>query len=150
MASSISKFNSELRKDGSVSERPTDSQRDSEDYHSLKKRSREERDLEEAKKERDALRHQRKRELERDRRMEVAGKKNSKSLRDEERDISEKIALGQAQPSARETMFDQRLFNQTSGLDTGFGEEDDYNLYDRPLFTDRTAASIYKNVKEIP
>jgi len=23
-------------------------------------------------------------------------------------------------------------------------------LYDRPLFTDRTAASIYKNVKEIP
>jgi len=35
-------------------------------------------------------------------------------------------------------------------LDTGFGEEDDYNLYDRPLFTDRTAASIYKNVKEIP
>lgn len=47
-------------------------------------------------------------------------------------------------------MFDQRLFNQTSGLDAGFGEEDDYNLYDRPLFTDRTAASIYKNVKEIP
>jgi SNW domain-containing protein 1 len=82
--------------------------------------------------------------------MEVAGKKNLKSLRDDERDISEKIALGQAQPSSRETMFDQRLFNQTSGLDTGFGEEDDYNLYDRPLFTDRTAASIYKNVKEIP
>lgn len=47
-------------------------------------------------------------------------------------------------------MFDQRLFNQTSGLDTGFGEEDDYNLYDKPLFTDRTAASIYKNVKEVP
>ena len=47
-------------------------------------------------------------------------------------------------------MFDQRLFNQTSGLDTGFGEEDDYNLYDKPLFTDRAAASIYKNVKEIP
>jgi hypothetical protein len=23
-------------------------------------------------------------------------------------------------------------------------------LYDKPLFTDRTAASIYKNVKEIP
>jgi len=26
--------------------------------------------------------------------MEVAGKKNSKTMRDEERDISEKIALG--------------------------------------------------------
>ncbi len=106
--------------------------------------------MEEAKKERDALRYQRKREIERYRRMEVAGKKNSKTMRDKERDISEKIALGQAQPSGRETMFDQRLFNQTSGLDTGFGEDDDYNLYDKPLFADRTAASIYKNVKEIP
>ena len=90
VASSISKFNSELRKEGSESE--IDSRRDSE--YTGKKRSREERELEEAKKERDALRHQRKREIERDRRMEVAGKKNSKSLRDEERDISEKIALG--------------------------------------------------------
>ncbi len=92
MASSISKFNSELRKDGE-SERGED-RRESE--YIGKKRSREERDLEEAKRERDQLRHQRKREIERDRRMEVAGKKNSKSLRDDERDISEKIALGQA------------------------------------------------------
>jgi SNW domain-containing protein 1 len=46
-------------------------------------------------------------------------------------------------------MFDQRLFNQSSGLDTGFGEDDDYNLYDKPLFADRTAASIYKGVKEV-
>eukprot|EP00347_Sterkiella_histriomuscorum_P004365 403360736 len=135
MASSISKFNSELRKD-------------TEDI-SGKKRSREEKDLEEAKKERDDLRYQRKREIERDRRMEVAGKKKSKTTRDEERDISEKIALGQAQPTSREAMFDQRLFNQASGLDSGFGEEDDYNLYDKPLFADRTAASIYKNVKEV-
>uniref|UniRef100_A0A7S3CU66 Uncharacterized protein n=1 Tax=Strombidium rassoulzadegani TaxID=1082188 RepID=A0A7S3CU66_9SPIT len=45
-------------------------------------------------------------------------------------------------------MYDQRLFNQTSGLDSGFGHEDDYNLYDKPLFGDRTAASIYKNIKK--
>ena len=44
-------------------------------------------------------------------------------------------------------MFDQRLFNQTAGLAQGFGDEEDYNLYDKPLFADRTAASIYKNVK---
>lgn len=46
MASSLSKFNSELRKD-------------TEDYNHIsgKKRSREEKELEEAKKERDALRH---------------------------------------------------------------------------------------------
>lgn len=43
-------------------------------------------------------------------------------------------------------MFDQRLFNQTSGLGAGFGDDEDYNLYDKPLFADRTAASIYKNI----
>jgi SNW domain-containing protein 1 len=52
VASSISKFNSELRKDG---ESEHGSRRDSE--YTGKKRSREERELEEAKKERDALRH---------------------------------------------------------------------------------------------
>ena len=101
MASSISKFNSELRKDHG-SETPG-----TEDILSGRKRfSREEKELEEAKKERDALRYQRKREIERDRRLEVAGKKKTKTARDEERDISEKIALGQAQPTSREAMFD--------------------------------------------
>ena len=46
-------------------------------------------------------------------------------------------------------MFDQRLFNQTAGLGSGFGHDEDYHLYDKPLFADRTAASIYKNVKSI-
>ena len=31
-------------------------------------------------------------------------------------------------------------------MNTGFGDEDDYNLYEKPLFADRTSASIYKNV----
>jgi len=44
-------------------------------------------------------------------------------------------------------MYDQRLFNQSSGMDTGFADEDDYTAYDKPLFADRTAQSIY-NVKE--
>ena len=46
-------------------------------------------------------------------------------------------------------MYDQRLFNQTAGIGHGFGDDEDYNLYDKPLFTDRTAANIYKNVKNI-
>lgn len=88
-----------------------------------------------------------KKENERNRRREVAGKNRTKEERDNDRDISEKIALGQAQPTAtRDALYDQRLFNQSSGLATGFGDEDDYNLYEKPLFTDRTAASIYKNV----
>ena len=81
--------------------------------------------------------------------MERAGLKNTKQTRDANRDISEKIALGQAQPSSKEAMYDQRLFNQTAGLGAGFGHEDDYNLYDKPLFADRTATSIYRGVMNI-
>lgn len=103
---------------------------------------------EEAKKERDTFRYINKREQERDRRLDAARNKKSKSARDADRDISEKIALGQAQPTvSKESMYDQRLFNQTSGLESGFGDEDEYNVFDKPLFQDKTAASIY-NVKE--
>lgn len=72
MASSISKFNSELRKD----------KEDDSESLAGKKRTGEDKELEEAKRERDALRYQRKREIERERRMEVAGKKKSKTERD--------------------------------------------------------------------
>jgi SNW domain-containing protein 1 len=103
---------------------------------------------EEAKRERDTFRYINKREQERDRRLDVARNKKSKAARDAERDVSEKIALGQAQPTAsKESMYDQRLFNQTSGLESGFGDEDEYNAFDKPLFQDKTAASIY-NIKE--
>ena len=35
-------------------------------------------------------------------------------------------------------------------MGSGFNKEDDeYDLFDKPLFADRTAASIYKNVKNI-
>lgn len=81
--------------------------------------------------------------------MERAGLKNTKAQRDANRDISEKIALGQAQPSSKEAMYDQRLFNQTAGLGAGFGQDDDYDLYDKPLFADRAATSIYRNNKNI-
>src|ERR1700722_15997174 len=67
--------------------------------------------------------------------------------RDVDRDISEKIALGQAQPTSKDSMIDSRLYNQTTGLESGFKGEDDYDLYDKPLFTDRAAASIYNNIK---
>ena len=41
------------------------------------------------------MRYERKREIERDRRLEVAGKKKEKQVRDRERDVGEKLALGQ-------------------------------------------------------
>ena len=48
----------------------------------------------EAKRERDEIRRQLRKENERNRRREVAGKNRTKEERDRDRDISEKIALG--------------------------------------------------------
>jgi SNW domain-containing protein 1 len=59
------------------------------------------------------------------------------------RDISEKIALGVAKPTASgESMYDSRLFNQSSGFGSGFNED---NPYDKPLFAAQEAiSSIYR------
>lgn len=32
-----------------------------------------------------------------------------------------------------DTMYDSRLFNQTGGLDQGFGAEDSYTVYDKAM-----------------
>mmetsp|Transcript_49011 Transcript_49011/g.114401 ORF Transcript_49011/g.114401 Transcript_49011/m.114401 type:complete len:228 (+) Transcript_49011:88-771(+) len=88
----------------------------------------------------------RQKEIERDQRLELAGKKNKRG-REEDRDVSERIALGQAaQPSSSEAMFDQRLFNQSAGMDSGFsgGNDEKVAVYDKPLFADRSQAGIYK------
>ncbi|KAG7107938.1 Pre-mRNA-processing protein 45 like [Verticillium longisporum] len=63
--------------------------------------------------------------------------------REQNRDISEKIALGLAKPTqSKETMYDSRLFNQSSGFDSGFNED---NPYDKPLFAAQDAiSSIYR------
>lgn len=63
--------------------------------------------------------------------------------REQGRDISEKIALGVAKPTqSKETMYDSRLFNQTSGFDSGINED---NPYDKPLFAAQDAMnSIYR------
>jgi len=63
--------------------------------------------------------------------------------REQNRDISEKVALGLAKPTqSSESMWDSRLFNQTSGFDTGFNED---QAYDKPLFAAQDAVnSIYR------
>jgi SNW domain-containing protein 1 len=99
-----------------------------------------------ARRQRDELRADRKRERERDLRMEAAGKK-SKTTRDSDRDVSEKIALGMTVPGGArrdgEVQYDQRLFNQSAGLSAGFGGEDDYTVYSKPLFAQKSE-SIYR------
>ncbi|KAJ2352854.1 mRNA splicing protein [Coemansia sp. RSA 2618] len=60
----------------------------------------------------------------------------------ENRDISEKIALGIAKPTAgAESMFDSRLFNQPSASNAALHNDEAYNLYDKPLFGTAARAS---------
>lgn len=58
------------------------------------------------KKQREEIKYIKKREIEREKRLEAAGTKKTKEIRDRERDISEKIALGQAQPTKTEVLYD--------------------------------------------
>eukprot|EP01138_Halocafeteria_seosinensis_P002262 gb/GECG01002314.1/.p1 GENE.gb/GECG01002314.1/~~gb/GECG01002314.1/.p1 ORF type:complete len:602 (+),score=117.25 gb/GECG01002314.1/:1-1806(+) len=100
---------------------------------------------EKARVEREKIRLERKRERERELRLEQSGVK-TKRMRDADRDVSEKIALGMNQGKnlgGNESMFDQRLFNQEQGLTTGFGHEDEYNVYSKPLRED-TGRSVYR------
>ncbi|GAV03005.1 hypothetical protein RvY_13496 [Ramazzottius varieornatus] len=107
----------------------------------------------EDKKERDQLRHERHKERARDRNIQrAAPDKRTKLQRERERDISEKIALGipaKAQQSD-DTAFDQRLFNQSKGMDSGFGGGDDemYNVYDKAWRSEKNiGSSIYRPTK---
>ncbi|EFI28337.1 pre-mRNA-processing protein 45 [Coprinopsis cinerea okayama7 len=104
-------------------------------------------DDEDARKIRDQMRAEKRREREREMRMNNMGtEQRAKMLaRQQNRDISEKIALGLAKPTmSKESMLDSRLFNQES-LSGSFGDDESYNLYDKPLFHGSTAAAaIYK------
>lgn len=85
--------------------------------------------------EREEIRKERHRDRQREKNIaRAAPEKRNKLERDRERDISEQIALGLANPRAslNEVQFDQRLFNQNKGVGTGFGHEDDYDVYDKP------------------
>ena len=98
---------------------------------------------------RERLRRERRKERERELRMEnMRGEfKRSKHEKERERDVSEKIALGLnvgAQKLTGDQQFDSRLFNQSEGMSSGFGKDDDYNVYSKPLFDRGAAASVYR------
>jgi len=122
----------------------TDRIRDKGDIRLHGKRREDEDGLRAAQREREAIRQQKHYELRRDLRIEAAQKKKAKFAKDGEREVTEKIALGVAQPTSREAMYDQRLFNQSAGVASGFGDDEDYSLYDKPLFADRTETALYK------
>lgn len=100
-----------------------------------------------AAREREIMRRERRQERERELRMSNMGTETRARVlaRAQNRDISEKVALGLAKPTmSKESMLDSRLFNQEQ-LSNSFGDDDTYNLYDRPLFSGASAAAaIYK------
>ncbi|RMZ78928.1 hypothetical protein DV737_g3718, partial [Chaetothyriales sp. CBS 132003] len=95
--------------------------------------------------EREAARRERREANERKMRQSRMGaeKRTQVLAREQNRDISEKVALGLAKPTRNaETMYDSRLFNQTSGFNSGFNED---QHYDKPLFAAQEAANrIYR------
>ncbi|KAJ2160482.1 mRNA splicing protein [Coemansia sp. RSA 552] len=102
---------------------------------------------EDGRRSRDELRRERRKQHERELRLSQMGTEaKAKYLRKAEgRDISEKIALGIAKPSAagREGLFDSRLFNQASASNAALQSDEAYNLYEGPLFR-AGAASSYR------
>ncbi|KAK3922446.1 Puff-specific protein Bx42 [Frankliniella fusca] len=92
-------------------------------------------DKDEEARERDQLRAERHKERQRDRNLaRAAPDKRSKLQRERERDISEQIALGMPAKTIAggEAQFDQRLFNSSKGMDSGYGDDEAYNVYDKP------------------
>ncbi|KAL3422874.1 pre-mRNA-processing protein 45 [Phlyctema vagabunda] len=102
-------------------------------------------DEEEEVREREKMRQEKRREEERKLRQSRMGAERRVQMmaREQNRDISEKVALGLAKPTqSSEGMFDSRLFNRTSGFDSGFNED---QAYDKPLFAAQDAIqSIYR------
>lgn len=100
----------------------------------------------EAIRERQQMRRDRRQENEKQFRQSRMGTERRMQMiaREQNRDVSEKVALGLAKPTqSSESMLDSRLFNQTSGFDTGFNED---QAYDRPLFAAQDAIrSIYRS-----
>ncbi|NXY69340.1 SNW1 protein, partial [Glareola pratincola] len=104
--------------------------------------------------ERDEIRHDRRKERQHDRNLSrAAPDKRSKLQRNENRDISEVIALGVPNPRpSNELQYDQRLFNQSKGMDSGFagGEDEIYNVYDQPWRSGKDMAqNIYRPSKNV-
>lgn len=102
-------------------------------------------DSDEAAREREQMRRERQRENQKQLRQSRMGHERRMQViaREQNRDVSEKVALGLAKPTqSSESMWDSRLFNQSSGFNSGFNED---QPYDKPLFAaQEVTRSIYR------
>eukprot|EP01091_Cochliopodium_minus_P013055 TRINITY_DN4101_c0_g1_i1.p1 TRINITY_DN4101_c0_g1~~TRINITY_DN4101_c0_g1_i1.p1 ORF type:complete len:585 (+),score=217.10 TRINITY_DN4101_c0_g1_i1:24-1778(+) len=133
----------EDRRDDHSEEEDDENEPERENKPSIRDYNSEEEDEEEDRQkiiEREKMRKEILREKDRERRLKKAGKFNTL----EDRDISEKIALGENVRNSEESMFDQRLFNQVGGMGSGFGNDDEHNIYEKPLFEGTSSGTLYK------
>ena len=102
--------------------------------------SEEEDEEEKERKERNELRAIRKKEIEYERRIEI-----QKKYEKEGRDINDKVLLGQNNMVNNNNVIDSRLYDQQGGIENVFDYEEDCEVYDKPLFNDKSKLSnIYK------
>merc|ERR1712226_982325 len=108
-------------------------------------------DQDEGLQERDEFRRERNKERQRERNIaRAAPDKRNRLQKEKERDISKKIALGV--PNAGASRGDDTQFDQSKGLDSGYGagEDESYNVYDQPWRKDRDLAnSLYRPSKNV-
>lgn len=102
-------------------------------------------------KERDQIRKERHDQRARERNIARAAPGKQKELRSmEDRDVSEQIALGVPAKKTGDGLFDQRLFGQNKGMDSGFdhGNDEAYNIYDKPWRSENTLSNhLYRPPK---
>ncbi len=102
--------------------------------------------------EREELRRDRHQERARQRNIERAAPERRSKL-NRERDISEQIALGMPAKSGGggggEAAFDARLFNQSGGMNSGFEDDEGYNVYTQAWRSESSAGQIYRPSKNI-
>ena len=99
-----------------------------------------------AEKERYKIRQDRNRERNREQALMNSNAEKRGKMAARERDITEQIALGLPQKTAGggDAQFDQRLFNQSRGMDSGFGDDEAYNVYDKTFRDTSMGSNIYR------
>ncbi|OLY77633.1 Pre-mRNA-processing protein 45 [Smittium mucronatum] len=101
---------------------------------------------------REEIRRDKQRELRRDLRMSKMGAeaKAKYIAKMENRDISEKIALGLAKPSSiSESQFDSRLLHMNESSIADLNDDEGYNIYDKALLKGSNANFNYRPHSEI-
>ena len=97
------------------------------------------------KNERNQLRALRKKEIENDRKVEMLINNNKRKFGNKEREINEKIALGE---SVKGNLYDNKLYEKNINLNENDNSEDG-DVYDKPLFNEeKNIEQIYKNENE--